>query len=109
MKRLGGEGMVEKNFEGAIKQVVEGAGKLDNNNMLVRYSNDFSINRIMNIASYEEKRDVFFSWHEFKYNEISEGYEPYLSIIAFTTLIVWLIVLFTTGLVTSANSSSKSL
>lgn len=73
--------MIEKYYEDAISQVVEGAGKLESNNMLVRYSNDFSIEEIVNSTRYKENNDVFFAWHEFQYNEIAEGYEPYLSII----------------------------
>ena len=74
--------MIKKYCEGALLQTMEGAGIAANNHLLVRYSNDFSIYEIDGIDQYREQTKVFFSCHEFEYGEVTEGYEPYLSIIS---------------------------
>jgi len=49
--------------------------------MLLRYSNDFSVNNLENVNCLKGQDDVFFACHEFEHDEMSSAYEPYLSII----------------------------
>lgn len=71
--------MIEKYYNGAIEQVVEGLGNAANNSVLVRYSNDFSICDLPCVKKYEKSEELFFVGHEFFDNEIPGGYEPYLA------------------------------
>ena len=73
--------MINKYYNGVIEQVMSGIGSTAHNSILVRYSNDFSIWELESVDRLKDQHDVFFACHEFSYNEIAEGYEPYLSII----------------------------
>lgn len=73
--------MIEKYYNGAIGQVIDGIGKTDYNSLLVRYRNDFSVWDLESVTNCEKRDDIFFSCYEFGYNVIPEAYEPYLTII----------------------------
>lgn len=73
--------MIEKYFNSAIEQVFGDVGKTDQDYLLVRYSNDFSVQDLGSVNSLKEQTDVFFACHEFAYDEIPGGYEPYLATI----------------------------
>ena len=73
--------MIDKYYNGVIRQVMSGIGNTPHNSILVRYSNNFSIWDLESVTCFREQNDVFFACHEFSYNEIAGGYEPYLRII----------------------------
>lgn len=73
--------MIEKYYNGVIEQVSGQVGKLEENYLLVRYNNDFSIWDLESVSRGQGRQDVFFSCHEFKHEEIAGGYEPFLEII----------------------------
>lgn len=73
--------MIEKYYNGVVEQVLGQLGKLEENYLLVRYSNDFSVWDLESVSRNKERQDVFFSCHEFNYEEIAGGYEPFLGII----------------------------
>lgn len=73
--------MIEKYYNGVIEQVLGQVGKLEENFLLVRYNNDFSIWDLESVSRERQRQDVFFSCHEFHHEEIAGGYEPFLEII----------------------------
>ena len=60
--------MIEKYFNSAIEQVFGDVGKTDQDYLLVRYSNDFSVQDLGSVNSLKEQTDVFFACHEFAYD-----------------------------------------
>ena len=73
--------MIERYYNNAIEQVFFECGKISNNSLLIRYSNDFSVTHLESVNCLKGQSDVFFACHEFSYEKISGAYEPYLSII----------------------------
>lgn len=73
--------MIERYYNGVVEQVLGKLGKLENNYLLVRYSNDFSVAGLESVRRGKKRQDVFFSCHEFSHGEIAGGYEPFLEII----------------------------
>lgn len=71
--------MLTRYYNSAIEQVWSAVGKKKHNFLLLRYSNDFSIQNLESVSSLKLQEDVFFAYHEFDYDEISAAYEPYLS------------------------------
>ncbi len=73
--------MIERYYNGASEQVWGDVGKVGNNCLLVRYSNDFSVQDLESVNCLRAQSDVFFACYEFSYDEIPGGYESYLSTI----------------------------
>ena len=73
--------MLTRYYNRAIEQVWGDVGKGGHNYLLVRYSNDFSIQNLESVRSLKGQEDVFFACHEFAYDEMAEAYEPYLTTI----------------------------
>lgn len=73
--------MIEKYYNGAVEQVIAGIGKVSHNSLLVRYSGEFSVNSLEIVIEAQTRVDLLFSVHEFNYDDVTAGYEPYLSII----------------------------
>ena len=73
--------MIERYYNSAIEQVWGDIGKIEHNCLLVRYSNDFSVQNLESVNCLREQSDVFFACYEFAYDEIPGGYEPYLTTI----------------------------
>ncbi len=73
---------IENYFTGVVEQVYGRLGKLNQNIVMVQYSNDFSIeDQELEKKTASAADSVYFAWHEFKYNEIACGYAPFLDII----------------------------
>lgn len=73
--------MIERYYNNAIEQVWGDIGKSHHNYMLLRYSNDFSVQNLESVNCLKGQDDVFFACHEFKHDEMPSAYEPYLSIV----------------------------
>ena len=73
--------MIERYYNNAIEQVWGDVGKSGHNYMLLRYSNDFSVQSLESVNCLKGQADVFFACHEFEHDEMPSAYEPYLSII----------------------------
>ncbi|MBR3769579.1 MAG: GGDEF domain-containing protein [Lachnospiraceae bacterium] len=73
--------MIERYYNNAIEQVWGEIGKSGHNYMLLRYSNDFSVQKLESVNCLKGQDDVFFACHEIEYDEMSSAYEPYLYII----------------------------
>lgn len=74
--------MVDKYYNGVIEQVYSHVGVEKKNIVMVNYNNDFSIRGLDMIKRYSEgENNVYFSWHEFNYDEVPCAYEPFLDII----------------------------
>ena len=73
--------MIERYYNNAIEQVWGDVGKSGHNYMLLRYSNDFSIQNLESVNCLKGQDGVFFACHEFEHDEMPSAYEPYLSII----------------------------
>ena len=74
--------MIGEYYGRVVEQVRSRLQKQEQNIVMVQYSNDFSIAGLQETPCFsEEKEHVFYAWHEFQYDEISSGYEPFLDII----------------------------
>lgn len=73
--------MIERYYNNAIEQVWGDIGKSHHNHMLLRYSNDFSVQNLESVNCLKGQDDVFFACHEFEHDEMPSAYEPYLSIV----------------------------
>lgn len=73
--------MIGKYYNGIVEQVYRRLGEVEQNIVMAQYSNDFSIADLAEIQNCSEKKRVFTVYYEFSYNEISGGYDPFLSII----------------------------
>ena len=73
--------MLTRYYNSAIEQVWGDVGKRGHNYLLVRYSNDFSIQNLESVNCLKGQEDVFFACHEYDYDEMAAAYEPYLTTI----------------------------
>ncbi len=74
--------MIDKYYNGVIDQVYERVGKVANNVIMARYSNDFSIRDLESIRRYSSGGDeVYFTWKEYDYDSYIGAYDPFLDII----------------------------
>ena len=73
--------MIERYYNNAIEQVCGDVGKSGHNYMLLRYSNDFSVQNLESVNCLKGQDDVFFACHELEHDEMPSAYEPYLSIV----------------------------
>lgn len=73
--------MIQRYYNEVIEQIMSSIGNTAHNIALIHYSNDYSIWDFENVNCYSGQPDVFFYCYEYSYNEIAEGYEPYLTII----------------------------
>ena len=73
--------MIERYYNNAIEQVWGEVGKSRHNYMLLRYSNDFSVQRLESVNCLKGQDDVFFACQECEPDEMPSAYEPYLSVI----------------------------
>ena len=73
--------MLTRYYNSAIEQVWGDVGKHGHNYMLLRYNNDFSVQNLESVNCLKGQTDVFFTCHEFKYDEMACAYEPYLTTI----------------------------
>ena len=62
--------MIERYYNNAIEQVWGDVGKSGHNYMLLRYSNDFSVQKLESVNCLKGQDDVFFAYHEFEYDEM---------------------------------------
>lgn len=73
--------MIERYYNNAIEQIWGDVGKSGHNYMLLRYSNEFSVQKLESVNCLKGQDDVFFACHEFEHDEMPSAYEPYLSIV----------------------------
>lgn len=73
--------MIEKYYNGVIKQAMDGIRHRKPCSLMVRYNNDFSISGLESVQRYTAQKDVYFIWHEFTEDSVTSGFEPYLSVL----------------------------
>lgn len=72
---------MEKYFNGAVEQLLDGLGNTPCNSFMVRYNGEFRIDELRVIGEIKKRTDIYVAAHEFVNGEIAGGYEPYLSVI----------------------------
>ena len=65
--------MIKKYYDGAIKQVASGLGTVEKNHLLVRYSGQFSVEKLNDTKQLEQNKDIFVQVHEFEVGEITRA------------------------------------
>ena len=73
--------MMEKYFNGAVEQLLDGLGNTPFNSFMVRYNGEFRISELPVFGEIRKRTDIYVATHEFVNGEIAGGYEPYLSVI----------------------------
>ena len=72
--------MICDHFRSIVDQVLSRLGCLEQNMVMAHYSSDFSITQVEALPCFSDP-NVFITWHEYDYLEISGGFEPFLDII----------------------------